>query len=100
MKLSCGMRIFRPNVTTHVEKTHADIPTTPRGENGQLRPVSNRPFVTDKNVLASYQKAAKTSWNKMKRFEEKHEITNKTRQGAKSVVQVHQTSHRYSVSKS
>lgn len=67
------------------EETHADVPTTPRGENGDYVPSPTAHSSPTRMYWQSTKQAATTTWNKMKRFEEKHDISNKTRQSAKTV---------------
>jgi hypothetical protein len=70
------------------EEGDPDIPTTPRDDAGQYSP-SSPTANTSPSSLAYWstktKHMAQGTWNKMKRFEEKHDLSNKTKKGAKSV---------------
>jgi len=64
-------------------RDNEDAPVTPRHDDGEYMqsPSSTSPA----KYWQTTKEAARTTWIKVKKFEEKHEISTKTKQGAKSV---------------
>ena len=63
----------------------SDPPVTPSDENGEYTPSLSSSNQSPAAYWSKTKHLAQGTWNKMKRFEEKHEISQKTRKGAKLV---------------
>lgn len=66
------------------EEEHYEMPTTPRNENGEY--VTSPSHHSPQKYWQSTKQVAKNTWQSVKSFEEKHELTTKTKQGAKTVL--------------